>query len=152
MGAGSASAAVGGGPPSLDENPNDRVGGHPGGDAGPSVRRGLYGPARLDPARLSRDASRLAEEVVAHLYALDGTQVEVTIELTTTNPAGFPRDRSHHQGRRQGVFSSPTGRSRPWCLRRFQVWQGDIGGIRGSVACDEEGMQMRGRAAPPARQ
>ncbi|MHB1534670.1 MAG: ATP-binding protein, partial [Acidimicrobiales bacterium] len=51
--------------------------------------RRFYAVASADPGRLARDAGRLAEEVVGHLNALDGTEVEVTIEITATNPAGF---------------------------------------------------------------
>ncbi len=60
-----------------------------GGPAGPLVLRRFYGVAALDPGRLARDAGRLAEEVVSHLNAIDGTDIEVTIEVTATNPAGF---------------------------------------------------------------
>jgi hypothetical protein len=53
------------------------------------VLRRFYGVASADPGRLARDAGRLAEEVVAHLNAVDGTEIEITIEVTATNPAGF---------------------------------------------------------------
>ena len=57
---------------------------------GPMVLRRFYGVANLDPGRLTRDAARLAEEVVAHLNALDGTETQVTIEIRAANPDGFP--------------------------------------------------------------
>lgn len=60
------------------------------GGAGAAVLRRFYGSAVLEPGRVGRDASRLAEEVVAHLNGLDGTEVEVIIEITANNPAGFP--------------------------------------------------------------
>jgi predicted AAA+ superfamily ATPase len=55
----------------------------------PVVFRRFYGAASLDPGRLARDAGKLAEEVVAHLNAIDGTDIDVTIEITATNLAGF---------------------------------------------------------------
>jgi hypothetical protein len=76
--------------PSPGEHSGERVPGPAGGHTEPPVKQRFYGLARLDPARMSRDASRLAEDVVAHLNALDGTQVEVTVEVKATNAAGFP--------------------------------------------------------------
>ncbi|MGI8491238.1 MAG: hypothetical protein ACR2KC_00470 [Acidimicrobiales bacterium] len=55
----------------------------------PGVLKRFYGVASLDPGRMARDAGRLAEEVVAHLNAIDGTDIEVTIEITATNTSGF---------------------------------------------------------------
>ncbi|MGH9179866.1 MAG: hypothetical protein ACRD0N_15115 [Acidimicrobiales bacterium] len=43
-----------------------------------------------DPDRLGRDAGRIAQEVVAHLQGLVGTETEVTIEIRATNAEGFP--------------------------------------------------------------
>ena len=36
---------------------------------------------RLDPARVGRDASRIADEVIAHLVGQVGAEVTVTIEI-----------------------------------------------------------------------
>jgi hypothetical protein len=55
----------------------------------PRLRR-FYGVVEVDPARLGRDGGRIAQEVVAHLSALIGTDVEVTIEVRATNAEGFP--------------------------------------------------------------
>jgi hypothetical protein len=54
------------------------------------VRRRFYGVAPVSPERLGRDAGRIAEEVVAHLAGLDGTEVEVTLEIKAHNDVGFP--------------------------------------------------------------
>ncbi len=54
--------------------------------------RSFYATASVDPARLARDAGRIGEEVVAHLNALVGTEVEVTIEVRATKADGFPDD------------------------------------------------------------
>ncbi|HVL04386.1 MAG TPA: Swt1 family HEPN domain-containing protein [Acidimicrobiales bacterium] len=50
----------------------------------------FYGVVAVDPDRLGRDAGRLAQEVVAHLQGLVGTDTEVTIEIRATNGDGFP--------------------------------------------------------------
>ncbi len=50
----------------------------------------FHGTARLDPARVGRDASRIAEEVIAHLAGLVGAEVNVTIEIEATMPDGTP--------------------------------------------------------------
>lgn len=41
----------------------------------------FHGSALLDPLRLGRDASRIAEEVVQHLTGLLGAEVEITLEI-----------------------------------------------------------------------
>jgi hypothetical protein len=44
----------------------------------------------LDEARVGRDASKIAEEVIAHLVALVGAKVTVTLEIGAEIPAGAP--------------------------------------------------------------
>jgi hypothetical protein len=44
----------------------------------------------LDPARVGRDAGRVAEEVVAHLVGLVGSTVRVTLEIEADIPTGAP--------------------------------------------------------------
>jgi hypothetical protein len=44
----------------------------------------------LDPARTGAAASRIAEEVLAHLVGLDGANVTVTLEIQAEASAGFP--------------------------------------------------------------
>ena len=54
------------------------------------------GPSRyhatvaLDPARLGAEARRIADEVLAHLAALPGATVKVTLEIDAQIPAGAP--------------------------------------------------------------
>lgn len=48
---------------------------------GPSGPRRFHGSVRVDPVRLGRDASRIAEEIVQHLTSLVGSNVEVTIDI-----------------------------------------------------------------------
>lgn len=52
----------------------------------------FYGTATLDPKRIGRDAAQIAEEVVQHLTALVGSDVEVTIEIQARVPAGVPEN------------------------------------------------------------
>jgi hypothetical protein len=44
----------------------------------------------IDPHRMNRDASLIAEEVVQHLTALVGAQVEITLEIQALVPDGVP--------------------------------------------------------------
>jgi hypothetical protein len=44
----------------------------------------------LDPARVGRDAGRIADEVIAHLQGLVGAKVRVTLEVEADIPSGAP--------------------------------------------------------------
>ncbi len=44
-------------------------------------RRRFYGSVKLDPLRVGRDAGVIADEVIRHLVALTGTEVQVTLEI-----------------------------------------------------------------------
>ncbi len=64
----------------------------PGGGAAneaPKPKR-FHGTVILDPARVGRDASRIGEEVIAHLSALVGATVKVTLEIDADIPQGAP--------------------------------------------------------------
>jgi len=50
----------------------------------------FHGTVTLDPTRVGRDASRIAEEVIAHLSGLVGANVKVTLEVEAEIPAGAP--------------------------------------------------------------
>jgi predicted AAA+ superfamily ATPase len=50
----------------------------------------FHGAVNLDPTRLGRDASRVADEVVAHLAGLVGSEVTVTLEIEARIPSGAP--------------------------------------------------------------
>ncbi len=52
-----------------------------------AVRR-FYGTVALDPARVGRDAGRIAEEVIAHLAGQPGANVSVTLEIEVRLPNG----------------------------------------------------------------
>jgi hypothetical protein len=59
----------------------------PGPAAAPRPRR-FHGSVTLDPTRVGRDAGRIAEEVIAHIAGLTGSQVIVTLEIEATVPHG----------------------------------------------------------------
>ena len=67
------------------------VGGAAGVESAVILRR-FFGSAALDPGRLGPSAARLAEEILSHLNALDGTEMEVVLEINAVNPDGFPED------------------------------------------------------------
>jgi predicted AAA+ superfamily ATPase len=50
--------------------------------------RRFHGTVSLDPARVGRDASRIAEEVIAHLAGQVGAEVTVTLEIEARLPDG----------------------------------------------------------------
>ncbi|NLG83533.1 MAG: ATP-binding protein [Firmicutes bacterium] len=58
----------------------------------PALPRRFYGTVRLDPIRVGKDAGKVAEEVIAHLVALPGARVEVTLEIEATVPDGVPEN------------------------------------------------------------
>ena len=47
-----------------------------------------HGTVVLDPARVGRDASRVADEVISHLAGLVGAKVRVTLEVEAQMPDG----------------------------------------------------------------
>jgi predicted AAA+ superfamily ATPase len=63
----------------------------PGGpQAAPAKPKRFHGTAVLDTTRVGRDASRIADEVIAHLAGLVGATVTVTIEVEAEIPSGVP--------------------------------------------------------------
>ena len=52
----------------------------------------FYMSADLDNTRINRDVQRLVEEVINHLSSLDGTRVEVKLDVTVTAPNGVPQN------------------------------------------------------------
>lgn len=57
----------------------------------PRLPRRYHGTVRLDPARVGRDASRIAEEVIAHLAGQPGAEVTVTLEIEVKMTEGVPQ-------------------------------------------------------------
>ena len=56
----------------------------------PSKPTRFHGSVKLSATRLGRDAGKIAEEVVQHLSALVGADVEVTLEISARVPDGVP--------------------------------------------------------------
>jgi predicted AAA+ superfamily ATPase len=56
----------------------------------PNVLRRFYASTALDPMRMSRDASRIADEIVQHLAGLVDAKVEVRLELRAESTSGVP--------------------------------------------------------------
>ena len=50
--------------------------------------RRFHGTVRLDATRVGRDASKIADEVIAHLAGQVGSEVTVTLEIEATLPNG----------------------------------------------------------------
>ncbi len=59
----------------------------PGKATAPLPRR-FHGTVRLDPTRVGRDASRIADEVIAHITGQVGAEVTVTLEIEASLPNG----------------------------------------------------------------
>lgn len=59
--------------------------------APPRPRR-FHGTIELDPLRAGADAGRIAQEVIAHLAALRGAAVRVTLEIEASAPDGVPEN------------------------------------------------------------
>ena len=80
-----------GGPTSAGEsntNPDaGRGSAHP---PPPMQPKRFHGTVTLDPTRVGRDSSRIAEEVLAHLVGLVGSTVTVTLEIDADIPTGAP--------------------------------------------------------------
>ncbi len=50
----------------------------------------FHGTVTPDATRVGRDASRIADEVIAHLSGLVGAKVTVTLEVEAEIPSGAP--------------------------------------------------------------
>ncbi len=86
-------------PPAPSGQTGTEVGPSPGGAAGacPPVSpsgvdrpKRFHGTVALDPTRVGRDASRIADEVITHLAGLVGAEVKVTLEIEAIVPPGAP--------------------------------------------------------------
>jgi len=56
----------------------------------PSLPKRFHASVLLDATRVGRDAGRIADEVVAHLAGLVGSEVKVTLEIEAELPSGVP--------------------------------------------------------------
>jgi hypothetical protein len=60
--------------------------------AGQKKLKRFHATVHLDPARIGRDAGRVAEEVVQHLALLPDAKVEVALEIQAEIPEGAPEN------------------------------------------------------------
>ena len=91
-GAGSSGAGTGGstGTGSVPVGPGGVTPASPAGPPADAALRRFHGTVNLDSNRVGRDASRIADEVIAHLAALVGSDVRVTLEIEAVLPGGAP--------------------------------------------------------------
>jgi predicted AAA+ superfamily ATPase len=77
----------------------------------PPKPRRYHGTVTLDPARVGRDAGRIADEVITHLVGLVGSNVNVTLEIQAEIPAGAPDNvvRTVTENSRTLKFNSNSG-------------------------------------------
>jgi hypothetical protein len=77
----------------------------------PPKPRRYHGTVMLDPARVGRDAGRIADEVVTHLVGLVGSTVRVTLEIEAEVPGGAPDNvvRTVTENSRTLKFASNSG-------------------------------------------
>jgi len=59
---------------------------------GPKNTR-FFGVARISPDRYARDLTRLSQEIIQHLAAPDGVELEIRVEITARKPDGYPDDK-----------------------------------------------------------
>jgi hypothetical protein len=53
----------------------------------------FFGVMQLNPERYGRDLTRVAQEILQHLAAVEGTKLNVKVEISAENPDGFPDDK-----------------------------------------------------------
>lgn len=75
---------------SPDTGSSTQPASHPTAPTQPPKPRRYHGTVTLDPARVGRDAGKIADEVVTHLVGLLGSSVRVTLEIEAEVPAGVP--------------------------------------------------------------
>ena len=81
---------AGGGTPPDSEPVSPGTPRPPGTPPKPAQPKRFHGTVTLDAARAGRDASRIADEVIAHLAGLVGATVRVTLEVEAEIPSGAP--------------------------------------------------------------
>ena len=87
-----AAAATGAGVAEPSASASAGTGTHPGPTPTPPEQkaRRFHGAVSLDATRVGRDASQIADEVIAHLAGLVGAKVTVTLEIEAEIPSGAP--------------------------------------------------------------
>ncbi len=70
----------------------ETAGGKAGSAASARIAKRFHGTVTLNSTRVGRDAGRIADEVIAHLAGLVGSEVTVTLEITAKIPTGAPEN------------------------------------------------------------
>ena len=52
----------------------------------------FYMSAKLDNTRVNRDVNNYVQEIIQHLMAVDGSEVELKLEVEVTAPDGIPNN------------------------------------------------------------
>ena len=73
----------------------------------------FYGTVRLNPERFGRDLNHLYQEVIQHLAAPEGVDLEITVEIQAVNKDGYSDDDDPHR-----FGERPLSEVRPVRLRR----------------------------------
>jgi hypothetical protein len=60
---------------------------------GPTAPTRYFGVFRLDPERYARDLTRVSQEVLHQLAAVEGSRIEVSVEIQAVSADGFPDDK-----------------------------------------------------------
>jgi predicted AAA+ superfamily ATPase len=78
-------------PPTDGKNGKGAATDHPIPPTAPTpMAKRFHGSVTLNPIRVSSDAGRIADEVIAHLTGLVGSKVKVTLEIEAEIPGGAP--------------------------------------------------------------
>jgi len=71
-----------------------RRGGGPTSDGAPTpANTRFFGAYKLDPQRYGRDLTRLSQEILHQLASVEGSELEVSVEVHASKPDGFPEDK-----------------------------------------------------------
>ncbi len=58
----------------------------------PAAPTRFFGSVSVSPERYGRDFARIAQDVIAHLAAVPGTKLEISVEIHAANAEGFGTD------------------------------------------------------------
>jgi hypothetical protein len=53
----------------------------------------FFGVAQINPERYARELTRLSQEIIQHLAAPEGVELEIRVEIAARKPDGYPDDK-----------------------------------------------------------
>lgn len=59
----------------------------------PPAHSHYHGGARANPERYGRDFTRISQEILQHLAAMEGVDLDITVEIQARSIDGFPEDK-----------------------------------------------------------